>query len=978
MISLVLKNRGSYDVTILSDGGSSLSNTENPSGICKSVLRVVEGLCCNSEIPTLEKMLGDMDGVVKMTGISIATRTLYFEHDPFIITVKEVAKALTKEGFRSIVKRDGARQQYKQPQDEVASKEVKKPATPTANYAFWSNQESDGFGTEEGLPTVSSPSSRSVETAQYVESTLRIGKLSSLKHIKSMESAFKKANSQMRREAGKKRMVRAFHPHPDSKTIKVEHDPKFISASDLAIYLCKNAKVGAVEVVEDGFKSGRFVNIEDDGDEEEYIMRRGKNVKGNHQEDILAMEGIKTNVILSGFFWLLSVLSVIGGEWEFLEYFGLLSVLFGLPPIAKKAFRTMRRCQFDANCMMITAALGALCLQEFDEAASVSFLFALSEWLEAKATYRARVALNTIVNMRPETANVYNEETQEVKVGVPVGKVRIGTVVNVRTGDKIPCDGIVISGSTMIDESSLTGEAAPVTKSINDEVSGGTINIGHSPLLVRATSTAEDSSVSRLIRLVEEAQVNRSNTEKLVDTFAKRYTPVVLSMALGMVTIPWAWGPEVGRYWALNGLIIIVIACPCALTISTPVTYAAGLAATAQAGIIVKGGAKLEALGRVKEVVFDKTGTLTEGRFSVSNLLPLGKNTSRKKVLELLVVMESPSSHPLASTLLETAKDENISIPKGTNLQNHTILQGEGVSGVVDGKEVFVGNRRLFERLGLYQKLNESDRHLIEEWNHSGGTVGLIGYLEEGIIGAFCVNDTVREEAESVLEAMKNYGINVTMLTGDGDGAAQFVGNQVGLSKEQIKSQLIPDDKLHYIGSMKQGVPQNRWCGTWFKSPSLILMCGDGVNDAPALAVADVGVAMGSGAALAMEMSDVTLMDSNLNKLLFSIKMGKRVIWAIQENIIFSLIAKTIVVGFTFAGWMTLLSAIATDVGVMLAVTLNGMKLLPSKKRNWEKLVENDTRSRKFLSFLNSKKKYNHVNGANDLILEDSSTHEIV
>lgn len=207
MISLVLTNRGYYDVTILSDGGSSLSNTEHPSGICKSVLRVVEGLCCNSEIPTLEKMLADMDGVVKMTGISIATKTLYFEHDPFIITVKEVAKALTKEGFRSIVKRDGARQQYKQPLDEVATKEVKKPATPTANYAFWSNQESDGFGTEESLPTVSSPSSRSVETAQYVESTLRIGKLSSLKHIKSMESAFKKANSQMRREAGKKRMV---------------------------------------------------------------------------------------------------------------------------------------------------------------------------------------------------------------------------------------------------------------------------------------------------------------------------------------------------------------------------------------------------------------------------------------------------------------------------------------------------------------------------------------------------------------------------------------------------------------------------------------------------------------------------------------------------------------------------------------------------------------------------------------------------
>lgn len=317
---------------------------------------------------------------------------------------------------------------------------------------------------------------------------------------------------------------------------------------------------------------------------------------------------------------------------EKLKYCGLLSVFFGIPPIAKKAYRTLRRCQFDANCMMLTAAFGALALGEFDEAASVAFLFAISEFLEGRATSRARTALREIINIRPDSANVVNEETREITIDIPTDRVKVGTLVSVRPGDKVPCDGTVEDGSSLLNESSLTGEGRPVAKNERDEVFGGTINVGHSPLFVRTTSTVEDSAVSRLISLVEEAQANRSPTEALVDSFAKKYTPTVIFMATLMCTIPWAWGTEVGRYWALNGLIIIVVACPCALTISTPVTYSAGLAATAQQGVIVKGGARLEALGKVKKVVFDKTGTLTKGKFELSELNPIGDKYSREEM----------------------------------------------------------------------------------------------------------------------------------------------------------------------------------------------------------------------------------------------------------------------------------------------------------------------------------------------------------
>ncbi|KAL7451685.1 hypothetical protein ACHAWC_003502, partial [Mediolabrus comicus] len=620
--------------------------------------------------------------------------------------------------------------------------------------------------------------------------------------------------------------------------------------------------------------------------------------------------------------WILSLISHFVESLSYLKYFGIGSVIFGLPPVAMKAYLTVRRCQFDANCMMVTAALGALALGEYDEAASVSFLFAISEWLESRATKKARRALGEIVSLRPDYANVIDPNNGNIVI-VPATNIPVGCSVSVRTGDKVPADGVVIEGTSSVDESSLTGEARPVEKHPGEEVSSGSINVGSTQLVIRTTSTVSDSTLSRLIQLVEEAQSNTSETEKLVDAFARKYTPFVLVIAFCLCTIPWFFGEEVGRYWALNGLIFIIIACPCALTISTPVTYSAGLAATAKRGIIIKGGSRLECLGHVKTVVMDKTGTLTTGRFALSHLEPVGESKSRKEVLELLAIMEAPSSHPLSACLVSAAKDEGVVISE--NAEEHTILKGEGVTAMVGNARVYVGNSRLFKRIGMYS-IPSHYTDWAEEWSDEGGTVGYIGIEGVGIIGMFCVKDTIREEAPCVVSSLLESGVEVIMLTGDGQGAARAIGKQIGLEESCIQSQLLPEDKLHYVSSLK-GSSSDRH-PSLSGGKKLILMVGDGVNDAPALSVADVGVAMGEGAALAMEMSDVTLMDSNLTKLLFSMDMGAKVIKTVKENIAFSVVINLVAIVLTCFGKMTLLWAIASDVGTMLLVTLNGMKLL--------------------------------------------------
>ena len=412
-------------------------------------------------------------------------------------------------------------------------------------------------------------------------------------------------------------------------------------------------------------------------------------------------------------------------------------------------------------------------------------------------------------------------------VVLPVTAVAVGSLVRVRAGDKVPCDGIVVEGTSTIDESNLTGESKPVSKSAGMSVSGGTINTGLGQLVVKTTSTSDDSAVSRLIRLVEEAQINRSDTEKMVDRFAKIYTPFVVVAAICMATIPWALGREVGQIWLHNALVTIVIACPCALVISTPVVYVAGLTASAQRGVIVKGGQHLESLGRAKAIAFDKTGTLSQGVFQLLHFKEIG--WSRKEALALLALMEAPASHPLSDAIVKGAASEQVSIPTNLEAKNHTLLAGEGITAVVDNKCVYVGNKKLFQRVNLYDKLPRDFIATVEAWTNEGATTGFIGIQGEGIIGAYCVADKIRDEAKSVIKDLKKMGIEITMLTGDMHPAAMAIGGQIGLDEGHIKSELLPEDKMSEISNKvakqrakdnclktKRSVMMVRYTSPWF------------------------------------------------------------------------------------------------------------------------------------------------------------------
>ena len=507
-------------------------------------LHITSGLCCPTEIPVIKSLLKPLSGVVKI-GVNVATKVAWIDHTD-VVSAQEMQDVLIRGKFGVEILKDGS-------------------ATAIDSNAF----------VKEGR-------------SNFVESTLSINGDTASFTVKSKETVEKI----MRQQYGTNE-IRALHLHIPSRTLKVEHDPELVDAETIGQMLMDGlAREAAdrqqlhdwtVKVLHDGAVEGLTLPA----------LAVNADTNNNLIENVGICSGLRLNVVISGIFWIISLLSAIDEDLDYLKYAGIISVVSGMPPVLIKACHTIRRFQFDANCMMVIAAFGALALGEYDEAASVSFLFAISEWLEAQATGKARKALGEIVSLRPEYAHVMDEKSGQITI-IPAENVPLGSLCSVRTGDKVPADGIVMEGSSSLDESSITGEARPVDKVAGDRVCSGSINVGLTQLVIKSTSTVGDSTLSRLIALVEEAQTNRSETEKLVDNFAKKYTPFVLGTALLVCTVPWVFGAETGRYWTLNGLIFIVIACPCALTISTPVTYSAGLAATAKRGIIIKGGSRLE------------------------------------------------------------------------------------------------------------------------------------------------------------------------------------------------------------------------------------------------------------------------------------------------------------------------------------------------------------------------------------------------
>jgi len=626
-------------------------------------------ICCSSEIPGVNRVMESLDGVSK-TMINVPMKQVTVDHDPSIISAKDIESALNKARFGATVKRDGGAQLASVGGSGRSQFYVDKiccaSEIPQINKIF------------EPITGVSKVSINVTTKNVYVDHDTAIVSAQALCDALN-DAAF---GATLRKDAG---AMKGAVPAYVNSTFKIDAAPVDISELKEIMQTYKPSELETYSVVKDtgivtvkhnplllplpeilaklaAEKVGYATIIKNGADDVEYDFdfptqqSLGQDVNNGN-----AHNWPKPTVVLSGIFWIISLLSMIGGDWEYLKYVALLSVVFGIPNIAIKAFHTMKRCMFDTNCLMLFAAIGAVALQEYTEAAAVTFLFAISEWLEVRATTRARNALNAIVQLRPEYAFIVHPATKEHMM-VPAASVPTGAIVAVKTGDKIPCDGIVVEGHSTVDESSLTGESRPVKKSPKDAVSGGTINCGHTHLMIQTTATSDNSAINRLVSLVEEAQANRSETEKIVDEFAKIYTPVVVLAAVCMCTIPWAFGNDTGSKWTHNGLVLIVVACPCALIISTPVTYVAGLAATAQRGVLIKGGAHLEALGLLKTICFDKTGTLTQGSFALVSINQIGTAYSRKEILgksvrDLLCrisILLANTQHSYLMTLLTT------------------------------------------------------------------------------------------------------------------------------------------------------------------------------------------------------------------------------------------------------------------------------------------------------------------------------------
>jgi Zn2+/Cd2+-exporting ATPase len=577
------------------------------------------------------------------------------------------------------------------------------------------------------------------------------------------------------------------------------------------------------------------------------------------------------------------------------------AVVSGAWFIAPKALYAARTCRPDMNLLMIVAVVGAIAIGEWFEAATVAFLFALALLLESWSVGRARRAIKALVDLSPPTARCLAPDNHTV-IEQPVADVPVGATVLVRPGEKIPLDGVVTEGSTAVNQAPITGESKPVSKAAGAEVYAGTIN-GDGAIAFQTTKSAADTTLARIIHLVEEAHTRRAPSEQWVEKFARVYTPAMLALAvLPPLLFGGAWGT-----WVYEALVILVIACPCALVISTPVSIVAGLTAAARGGVLIKGGAYLEAPARLRVIAFDKTGTLTHGRPTVQEVLPLNGHTERD-LLAHAAALEAHSGHPLARAILEHAAALDLTSPPAANV---TALQGKGAEGTIDGTRFWIGSHRLMEELGVETAAFHAMATRLEDAGPSLVAIGNAGH----ICGLISIADSVRPVALAVVHALKRLGITqVVMLSGDNQGTAQAVAATTGV--DAFWAELLPEDKIRLVEDL----------GRRFGA---VAMVGDGVNDAPAMAAATIGIAMGAmGSDAAIETADIALMADDLLKLPWLIRHARRTLAVIQQNIVFALGVKLLFIGLAAAGIVTLWMAIAADMGASLVVIGNGLRLL--------------------------------------------------
>lgn len=584
------------------------------------------------------------------------------------------------------------------------------------------------------------------------------------------------------------------------------------------------------------------------------------------------------------------------------------SMLVGGTSMLKTGLQNLVRLEFDMRTLMTVAVIGGVIIGEWAEVAIVVILFAISEALERFSMDRARQSIRSLMDIAPKEALV-KRNGQEMLVHV--NDIEINDVMIVKPGQKIAMDGVIINGYSAINQAAITGESVPVEKITGDEVFAGTLN-AEGILEVKITKLVEDTTIAKIIHLVEEAQGERAPAQAFIDKFAKYYTPAIMGMALLVAIVPPLLFGAGWSTWVYQGLAVLVVGCPCALVISTPISIVSAIGNAAKKGILIKGGVYLEEMGRLKAIAFDKTGTLTKGKPVVTDFHLINNQIDENEMLSIITALENRSQHPLASAIINKADSHNVPY-SDICVEDFSSITGKGIRGRIDNEMYYIGNPTLFEEVqgSIFSSAIKRD---VEMLQGQGKTVMIAG-TKNTIQAIIAVADEVRESSKAVIQKLHEAGIEKTvMLTGDNSSTANTIGTYVGVT--DIQSDLLPQDKLDVINQLK--IKYNH-----------VGMVGDGVNDAPALAASTVGIAMGgAGTDTALETADVALMGDDLKKLPFTIKLSRKTLNIIKANIAFAIGIKLIALLLVIPGWLTLWIAIVSDMGATLIVALNGMRLM--------------------------------------------------
>ncbi|MCX5768992.1 MAG: heavy metal translocating P-type ATPase [Candidatus Hydrogenedentes bacterium] len=584
------------------------------------------------------------------------------------------------------------------------------------------------------------------------------------------------------------------------------------------------------------------------------------------------------------------------------------SVVVGARYIAPRALKAARQLRPDMNLLMTVAVIGAIIIGQWLEASMVTFLFSLALLLETWSVNRARRAIGALLDLAPRKAKYVCPRDGAVEEK-SVEEFAVGDTAVVLPGDRVPLDGVVTKGATSVNQAPITGESAPVAKQPGDEVYAGTIN-NEGAFEFRVTRAFNDTTLAHIIHMVEEAQARRSHSERWVETFARYYTPAMMGLAVVIAMVPPLALGGAWSFWFYQALVMLVIACPCALVISTPVSIVAALASAARAGVLIKGGLYIEIPARLRAVAFDKTGTLTHGRPEVQQIVPLNGHTP-EELLERAASVESLSEHPLAQAILRRARADRVVFGRA---ESYHSLKGKGAEARVRGVKYWVGSHRYAHEINIDDPVSHGHAEALEDAGHSVVFIG----NERHVCGLISIADQVHPEAARAVRAIKAAGIeHVIMLTGDNEGTARAVARAVDI--DEYRAELLPEDKVNAVRALVERYGH-------------VAMVGDGVNDAPAMAESALGIAMGAaGSDAAIETADVALMSDDLTKIGWLIRHGKRTVRVIKQNVTLALGIKAVFIALAMSGLATLWMAIAADMGASLLVIFNGLRLLNTK-----------------------------------------------